>query len=125
MEKIVRPGSRKSPLVILDSEKGIITLEGRSILEDTISFYEPILNWIKEYINSPQDTTVNIAFDYFNSTSARILLLLLQSVQQIKSSGKTLIINWYYAENDENIKESGMDFAALVKETFNFIIKNN
>ena len=47
MEKVVKQGTTKTPQVILDPEKGIISLEGRSILEDTISFYDPILNWLK------------------------------------------------------------------------------
>jgi len=123
MEKIVRQGTSKAPQVILDPENGIISLAGRSILEDTISFYDPIINWLIEYITFPKDTTINIAFEYFNSTSARILLILLQTTQQIKKSGYRLTINWYYDENDENIKESGMDFASLVKEEFNFILK--
>jgi hypothetical protein len=123
MEKIVRQGTAKTPLIILDAEKGIISLEGRSILEDTFAFYEPILKWITDYIKVPQDTTVNISLDYFNSTSARILLILFQSVKEIKKAGNKLIINWYYDVNDENIKESGIDFASLVKEEFNFIPK--
>jgi hypothetical protein len=123
MEKIVREGSAKTPLVILDPEKGTISLEGRSILEDTFSFYEPILKWIADYTKLPQDTTINISLDYFNSTSARILLILFQTVKEIKKAGNKLTINWYYDVNDENIKESGMDFASLVKEEFNFIPK--
>jgi hypothetical protein len=123
MEKIIRHGTTKTPQVILDPEQGIISLEGRSILEDTISFYDPILSWLNEYTDYPKDTTINISFDYFNSTSARILLIILQTAQKIKKSGNKLIINWYYDENDENIRESGMDFASLVKEQFNFILK--
>ena len=123
MEKIVRQGTAKSPRVILDADEGIISLEGRSILEDTFSFYEPIIKWLDEYIHCAKDTTISIAFDYFNSTSARVLLILFQTAQEIKKSGNKLVINWYYDENDENIKESGMDFASLVKEQFNFILR--
>ena len=123
MEKIVRQGTANTPQVLLDPENGIISLEGRSILEDTFSFYEPLIKWLDEYIKSPKDTTVSIAFDYFNSTSARVLLILFQTAQNVKKSGNKLVINWYYAENDENIKESGMDFASLVKEKFNFILR--
>jgi len=123
MEKVVKQGTTKTPQVILDPEKGIISLEGRSILEDTISFYDPILNWLKEYVEESHDITINVSFDYFNSTSARILLMLMQTAQGIKKKGKILTINWYYDENDENIRESGTDFASLVHEEFNFICK--
>ena len=123
MEKIFRQGTSKTPQVTLDPEKGTISLEGRSILEDTISFYDPILKWLNEFIAVPHDITINISFEYFNSTSARILLMILQTAKEIKKNGKILIINWYYDENDENIKESGADFASLVKEEFNFIPK--
>ena len=123
MDKIFRQGTSKTPQVLLDPEKGLISLEGRSILEDTISFYDPILKWLNEFITLPRDITINISFDYFNSTSARILLMLLQTAQGIKKHGNNLTINWYYDENDENIRESGNDFASLVKEEFNFIPK--
>lgn len=123
MEKLIKPGTSKTPHLKLDPQTGNLSFEGRSILEDTVSFYEPVMIWLNEYIKQPVDTTLNIAFDYFNSTSARMLLIILQTLQQVKKSGKTLSVNWIYDQNDDNIRESGQDFESLVKEKFNFIPK--
>jgi hypothetical protein len=55
MENLIIEGGIKTPSVNLDPEKRQLRFEGRSIPEDTIRFYEPILKWIEEYIQTERE----------------------------------------------------------------------
>ena len=96
METIKITGNMKTPSVLLDPETGVLELAGRSIPENTESLYKPLLEWVEEYVKDPKPTTtVNIKFEYFNSSSAKYLIRFLEFVTQLKKQGKNLIINCY------------------------------
>jgi hypothetical protein len=116
--------SSTTPYVLLDASIGRITFEGRSIPENVIDYYQPILNWIDEYSKSPSEqTTVNFKFEYFNTSSSKRIFDIMKKVEQLAiNSGKSVLINWYYEEDDEDIFFAGNDYKALIsKVEFNLI----
>lgn len=53
---------------------GFISLKGRSLPEDTASFYAPVIEWLSDYYRDPQpETLVHIDLEYLNSSSASML----------------------------------------------------
>ena len=110
----------KTPSVLLDPESGVLELAGRSIPENTESLYKPLLEWVEEYVKDPAPTTtVNIKFEYFNSSSAKYLIRFLEFVTQLKKEGKNLIINWFY--DDDELFEYGQDYQDVLEMKFNFM----
>ena len=115
-------GSRIRPSAFFSVEQGTLTLEGRSLLETAEEVFEPMNRWFDEYVNRPQQkTTLNIALEYFNSSTAKALIRFLVIAKKIKDKSN-LIINFYY--DDENVLEYGKDFSEVVDIPFNFIEKN-
>jgi hypothetical protein len=112
-----------SPEILMDPEKGLIEIKGSSFLEDSVSFYIPVLNWIKEYVTRPRDTTVNFDLSYFNSSAAKIFITAFKNLKIIKKMNFNLTINWSYTDDDEDIRDSGVDFAKLTGLDFNMIEK--
>jgi len=113
-----------TPYVILDAEKGHIKIEGRSIPENVIDFYQPILNWIDNYIKEPNDlTVVDFKLEYFNTSSSKRLFDIMRKVESISTiAAKRVVLNWYYEEDDEDIYFAGNDYKALItKIEFNLI----
>ncbi|MBO4372259.1 MAG: DUF1987 domain-containing protein [Bacteroidales bacterium] len=120
METIKITGNMKTPTVLLDPENGILELAGRSIPENTESLYKPLLEWVEEYVQNPQPTTtVNIKFEYFNSSSAKYLIRFLEYVTAIKKNGNNLVINWFY--DDDELFEYGQDYQDVLEIKFNFV----
>ncbi|MBO4243957.1 MAG: DUF1987 domain-containing protein [Bacteroidales bacterium] len=120
METIKITGNMKTPSVLLDPESGVLELAGRSIPENTESLYKPLLEWVEEYVKDPAPTTtVNIKFEYFNSSSAKYLIRFLEFVTQLKKEGKNLIINWFY--DDDELFEYGQDYQDVLEMKFNFM----
>ncbi len=58
METIKIQGTEDTPRIILDAEKELLEISGRSLPEDVSAFYEPVLNWLNEYAENPNDKTI-------------------------------------------------------------------
>ena len=123
MKKLTINKTLNSPEILMDADKGIIEIKGVSFLEDSVPFYIPVLHWVDEYTTNPKVTTVNVELTYFNSATAKILLTIFKSLKLIRKKDFKLTINWRYAEDDEDIRNSGFDFAKLADLEFNMIEK--
>jgi hypothetical protein len=49
MEPISIEGTTKTPTVKFDAGSGKIEIKGRSIPENSIEFYKPLVDWLEEY----------------------------------------------------------------------------
>ena len=75
MGKISIDGTSKTPTVLFDSENGVMELKGRSIPENSIEFYKPIVESLDDYAKGPKDKTkVEIQLEYFNTSSSKCIL---------------------------------------------------
>jgi len=116
----IEPG-RNTPEIVLNPE-GYIRIKGRSIHENAEEFYQPVVEWVKTYIENPAEVTVvDIRIEYFNSPSARTLIRILQKLVYVAVRGKKCVFNWYYEEGDEDILERGEYFSSILSVPFNFI----
>ncbi len=117
--QIIKPSS-KSPAVILDSDKGFIELEGRSLMEDSERFFMPIVEWIMDYIEAPKDkTTINFKFEYFNTSCSKWLITITKELKKLYENNNNCEINWYY--EDEDVLEYGEVIRDLVDIPINMI----
>ena len=122
MEELRISPTKNTPEIILNPE-GIIRIKGRSIHENVTDFFEPVEDWISEYITVPAEiTSVDINLEYFNSTSAKIFIHILQKITYVTLKHKKFIFNWYYEDGDEDILERGEYFASVLDVKFNFIM---
>lgn len=122
MGKISIDGTSKTPTVYFDAEEGVMELKGRSIPENSIEFYKPIVESLDEYSKSPKSKTdVNIQLEYFNTSSSKCILDLFKKLESIHKGGNEVIINWHYEEDDEDMLEAGEDYQAIIKVPFKMI----
>lgn len=122
MENITIEGSPKTPTVNFNSESGVLEIKGRSIPENSIEFYKPLIDWIEEYATQMQpQTNVNIQLEYFNTSSSKCILDVFKKLETIKSNGGEIVINWHYEEDDEDMLEAGEDYQAIINIPFKMI----
>jgi hypothetical protein len=123
MDNIERQGSFKLPTLSLNARSGVLELEGKSIPERTAEFYDPVLAWIDEYMQSPQEeTTLNIKLEYCNSSSTRYVMDMLERLDRLSKGGKKVTINWYYEEDDEDMLELGQSYSIPLSIPINMIL---
>ena len=123
MQNYIYKGNNTKPDINFSAESGILIIKGRSILEYAENVFEPMNNWIEEYSKSINDKkiTIEIALEYFNSSSAKALIRFLILAKKFFSNND-LKVNFYY--DDESILDYGHDFAEVTGIFFNFVEKN-
>ncbi|PCJ22973.1 MAG: nuclear pore complex subunit [Flavobacteriales bacterium] len=115
-------GSPKTPTIEFNSGDGYLLIRGRSIPENSIEFYKPLIEALENYSNSPQsDTKVDIQLEYFNTSSSKCILDVFKKLEAINSGSSEVIINWHYEEDDEDMLEAGEDYQAIIKIPFKMI----
>ncbi|MEN8123286.1 MAG: DUF1987 domain-containing protein [Bacteroidota bacterium] len=108
--------------VILDKENKKFVFEGRSLPENTVKFFDPVMKWIEEYKNKPVDHThIDMNFIYFNTSSAKIILEVLQEFNSIHKDGNDVKVTWHYMEDDYDIKEAGEEYESMVSVPFEYV----
>ncbi|MGM0666352.1 MAG: DUF1987 domain-containing protein [Bacteroidota bacterium] len=121
MKQLVIEATKTSPEIVLKAS-GTLRFKGRSIHENTQDFFDSVIKWIDEYINDPADTTfVDIQLEYFNSATAKYIVIMLQRLKEVRLKDKKYYVNWFYEEGDEDILERGEYFASVLDMDFNFV----
>lgn len=122
MEKLRIEGTPKTPTIKFDPESGKLLIQGRSIPENSIEFYKPLVDLLEEYTAAPKtNTNVDIVLEYFNTSSSKCILDVFKKLEKIKSEGSEVIINWHYEEDDEDMLEAGEDYQAIINIPFKMI----
>ena len=122
MNNIKMEGTAKTPDLSFDANTGVFDIKGRSIPENSVEFYKPILEWIDEYTNQTQPKTiVNIHLEYFNTSSSKCILDLLKKFEIIAKNGNDIVIRWHYEEDDEDMLEAGQDYQSIIKVPFEMV----
>ncbi|QKG79732.1 DUF1987 domain-containing protein [Tenuifilum thalassicum] len=106
----------------IDFKPGLLQISGRSITEDAIAFYQPVIKWIENYLKNPEPLTrINFNMEYINSGSNRFIFTIMRMFDEAYSHGNNIIINWYFEEDDDTIKNLGRDFQTLLKVPFKMV----
>ncbi len=121
MKEIKIEGTAKTPSVHFQ-EDGQLHLKGRSIPENSIEFYKPLVDWLDEYGQGPvSKTDVHVQLVYFNTSSSKCILDLFKKLESIAKSGHDVTIKWYYEEDDEDMLEAGEDYQSIISVPFEMI----
>lgn len=122
MKPLIIEESNLTPGIIFNAEEGKLEMKGRSIPENSLEFYHPVYEWLDEYIESPcSKTVVHLHFDYFNTSSSKCILDILKRIDKIDAKGYDVLIKWFYDKSDEDMMESGEDYADLLDTPFEII----
>jgi hypothetical protein len=117
MNNIIIDPTNLTPAVRF-SEEGSLAIAGKSLPENTVNFYKPLIEWAGHL--SAEEVNLEINLEYLNSASTKNLMDLLR-VLDINSQIKTLYVHWYYEADDEDILESGRIFEDfLAKAQFRY-----
>lgn len=115
--------SSKTPFVNFDHETGLLELKGRSIPENSIEFYKPLIDWVDKYGRTPQQrTALHVQLEYFNTSSSKCILDLFKKLEAIRAAGNDVTVLWHYEEDDEDMLEAGEDYAGIINIPFKMML---
>ena len=122
MEVLDLRATNDTPKVLLDPENEIFEISGRSLPEDVVSFYQPIIDWLEDYKHNANDFTEFVfKYIYFNTATSKLIQDILIKLEEIQESGKKVQVIWYYEEDDEDILDLGEEFSENVDVPFDII----
>jgi hypothetical protein len=134
MQKLYIRSTETTPEVNFSPEENIFLIRGTSAPEDVRQMYYPIIEWVKLFTDSILESGVvrfssenpfklMIDLDYFNSSSAKFLYDIFFELKRFAAAGIPFSIEWYYDEEDIDMKEAGYDISLLVETEFRYIPK--
>lgn len=118
MENLTIEGTPKTPTIKFSPEEGKLLIQGRSIPENSIEFYKPLVDTLDAYSGNAK---VDIVLEYFNTSSSKCILDVFKKLEKIKSDGNDVEIRWHYEEDDEDMLEAGEDYQAIINIPFKMI----
>ncbi len=116
MKNYYLKSTSKTPLLDFKYDDGFFEIRGRSIPENSIEFYKPLILWVEEYTTKPRDvTTLSVKLEYFNTSSSKCLVEVIRKLEKVYQSGYEIKILWYFESDDEDMLEAGEDFKEIIK----------
>lgn len=122
MEPLDIRATNDTPKVLFDPENDIFEISGRSLPEDVVSFYQPIMDWLDEYVKEPlPETEFVFKYTYFNTATSKVILDILFKLEEYHNNGIKLNVIWFYEEDDEDMLDQGEEFGDNVDMPFEII----
>jgi hypothetical protein len=108
-----------TPAISFDAN-GTMLIKGRSLPENAERFYQPVIEWLSDYINgAPANPTVlSIELEYFNSSSVKQLLVILLDLENLLDENIDVKVKWLYNQDDDLMEMKGREMASMVDIPF-------
>jgi hypothetical protein len=134
MQKLYFKATRTTPEVHFSLQENIFIIRGVSTPEDVRAMYYPVIEWVKLFVNNileaenklfSVDSPLNFKIDliYFNSSSAKFLYDIFMELKRLIPTGTPVVIEWFYDEEDIDLKDAGSEIALLAGMEFTYISK--
>ena len=122
MERLEILATETTPQVVLDKEKGEFFIGEKSLPENAIEFYRPILEWLEEYYENPNEETIfKFKLEYYNTSTAKQFARIFLMLERLHLEGKSKVeIHWYYSKDDMDMQHSGKRYEKLLQLPFKF-----
>ncbi|MDR3672963.1 MAG: DUF1987 domain-containing protein [Holophaga sp.] len=113
MENTFIPAMERSPEVDFRFQENRLALRGEAYPEDAAAFFGPLLKQLSTYCETLQGQELQVEFqlDYFNTSSAKALMNMIQIFENAVRSGAKVSLRWCFQKDDDVMREFGEDFS--------------
>jgi hypothetical protein len=122
MEPLDIKATNDTPRVVFDPDNDLFEISGRSLPEDVVSFYQPVIDWLDHYKTNPLPKTEFIfKYIYFNTATSKLVQDILFRLEGLRETGHEVNIFWYYEQDDEDMYDMGLEFKENINLPFEII----
>lgn len=98
--------TKTTPLA--DFKNGWLIIKGKSVPFDHPDIYDVIIDRLTVYSENPEKhTKIDFNLTAINAVSKRSIIDTFRLLEYVGSKGTDIKVNWYYQQNDEDVKELG------------------
>jgi hypothetical protein len=113
--------TNQTPQVHISYERGHILIRGRSFSEDSPKFFATVFTEADKYFAATKkNTIIELCFEYFNSSSYKLIINLLLQAKKAISEDNTITVKWCYEEDDDDILNLGKETERLTQLKFEY-----
>jgi hypothetical protein len=113
VENLFIPATERSPEINFRFDANHLALRGEAYPEDAAAFFGPLLKALAAHCEGcgGQELTAEFQLDYFNTSSAKALMNMIQLLEHAAGRGADVTVRWIFQEDDEVMREFGQDFS--------------
>ncbi len=131
METLIIENTPITPYIIFNPKEGKFEFSGYCRPEDCKKYFSTLIKYISDYQEEivsgriaegtkSDNFSFIFKFRYINSTSTKFLCEFLFQVIKFKNIGVSFVVEWFYEENDEDMRELGEDISDIIDYPFYF-----
>lgn len=90
-----------------DFNNALLEFRGRSYPDNALEFFDPLIRWATALVESSPDVVIiNFHVTYYNTSTSKYLLKLLEIFDQYRKSGGEVRLTWFCYEDEEELLDS-------------------
>lgn len=110
--------TKDTPKIVFDAEKNHFEISEKSLPEDAVSFFQPVFDWLNQYIDSPNEKSTFVFFiEYFSTSTAKQLTKIFYLLEKLSEKSKVEII-WRYKSGDVDMQNAGLRYQKMLNIDF-------
>lgn len=119
MQSFLIEKTNSTPFIQYNEGSKILSIKGESFPENAAKFYAPLIQWLKDFLSSPDEFELKLEFKivYFNSSTSKIFFMLFELMEEGYNNGKDINVIWRCDPENRIALECGEEF----KEDLNFL----
>ncbi len=116
-------GTKSTPEIELNFEARTILIKGESYPENSFKFYQPVFEWIENYLalGHLEPMKIEIRLNYLNTSSTKSIMHILDLLEEGFLMGVCMVVHWYYDEENESSYEIAQSFMDSLELPFKLI----
>ena len=111
MDDLEIAATDRTPAIDFAFSAARLRISGESYPEDVGSFFAPVFGSLDAYLAGLGHGRCRFDFElvYFNSSSAKAIMLILERLDDAAGRGATIDVHWHYDPEDDTMLELGQD----------------
>ncbi|SPJ25459.1 DUF1987 domain-containing protein [Palleronia abyssalis] len=108
---IHHPAGPRTPEIDFRFSQGVLRLEGESYPEDVTKLFGPVIAAVDAWLaTAPGAARLEVALFYFNSSSAKAIMMLFERLDEAARHGTAVEVVWRFDAEDDSMEELGEEF---------------
>jgi len=110
MEDLNIEGTEKTPLVTCIAHKNFMRISGVCIPEDAVGYFQPIMDWLTNYLKQGAKLKLELSLHYYNTASSHMITRIFSKIDDLISDHSLVEVFWFYEEDDIDMEDMGQDY---------------
>lgn len=102
-----------TPFVKFKKEQGLLLIKGKSLEDNAMDFYSPIVSMVDHHLSESDKFTCYFYFKEFNLATTKSLFQLFKTLSEHHLLGKKITINWFADWHNNEMIQTGIDYSEL------------